>query len=243
MDSSWTAIVEEVYGTVKSDSEKTCDLHLQAGEYVLGTLQGIARKHFERTLQRDLNLQAEVDAWERRLSSLLDDVEAIDPPYRVWRAIEQRIDTKQGENSLMKLWNNLHVWRGLGMVAASLMLVLIFNNPQKVTAKPDRVLVVSNSQERPAWVITKHQGHDYLRVSALENTPLPQGRYCLLWMEDNRGRVIPVGILPHRGTQQLSLPESIEATTNFKVSIESGGDAEIKQPSSDVIYEGRMRRI
>ena len=60
-----------------------------AAEYVLCTLDGPARGRFERSLEADPALRAEVARWERNLYRLADAVPPIVPPPRVWQRIER----------------------------------------------------------------------------------------------------------------------------------------------------------
>ncbi|MEJ2693046.1 MAG: anti-sigma factor [Candidatus Thiodiazotropha sp.] len=224
------------------ESDQAVDSHLLAGEYVLGTLQGEGRRDFERELRRDFSLQAEVEAWERRLSYMLDDIEPVDPPRKLWRLIERRIN-EPSRNPLAGCWNSLQFWRGLGMVAATIVLGLSLYRVQGGDPEIDKMMVVTNRLEQPGWVVTNHGGNDYLRVSAIESDTIPQGNYCQLWMENSEGRMVPIGVLPHRGSETVPLSAKIQATTRFKVSIESRRRAPLVSPSSRVIFEGRMRDI
>ncbi len=62
-----------------------------AAEYVLGTLRGGARRHFERWLVSPQVLQM-VNAWETRLAGLEPPLEKVMPPTAVWRGIESRLE-------------------------------------------------------------------------------------------------------------------------------------------------------
>lgn len=71
--------------------EESVELRQQlAGEYVLGTLAGAARRRFRRWLASDAVLQAEVAEWERRLSPL-HRIPPVLPPAAVWAAIERQL--------------------------------------------------------------------------------------------------------------------------------------------------------
>jgi len=59
----------------------------KAGEYVLGTMSGEERTQFEQLMAADLGLQAEVSAWESRLSPMLDLVSPVAPPAGLWSRI------------------------------------------------------------------------------------------------------------------------------------------------------------
>jgi anti-sigma-K factor RskA len=65
-----------------------------AAEYVLGTLRGGARRHFERWL-RSPQVRAMVHEWEERLAGLEPgDVHRVAPPVEAWQAIEQRLELR-----------------------------------------------------------------------------------------------------------------------------------------------------
>ena len=64
---------------IKADTE--------AAEYVLGTLDPEARRHFAEQISGDPSLQELVDAWEQRLGALEHGVTPVDPPAGLW--IEQ----------------------------------------------------------------------------------------------------------------------------------------------------------
>jgi anti-sigma-K factor RskA len=66
-----------------------------AGEYVLGTLQGPARRGFERAIRRNEEAQRLVAAWATLLSAVAEIDRCIPPPERVWEAIRQRLEEKR----------------------------------------------------------------------------------------------------------------------------------------------------
>lgn len=62
-----------------------------AAEYALGTLQGRARRRFQKLLAKDSGLQHEVGFWEQRLRGLGPPLPAIQPRAQVWVRIAQVI--------------------------------------------------------------------------------------------------------------------------------------------------------
>jgi quercetin dioxygenase-like cupin family protein len=69
-------------------------LDLLAGEYVLGTLRGDARRRFAERLARDPALARLVAAWERRLAPLAESVPPAPPPAGARAAIERRLEAE-----------------------------------------------------------------------------------------------------------------------------------------------------
>lgn len=217
-----------------------------AGEYVLGTLDDAARAAFESRLGDDLQLQAEVDAWERRLGSLLETVNPVTPPASVWQALEARTAPRErvaGPSS--GLWSSLQFWRGLGMVAAALVvgMALTLFATQRVDMGMDQMMVVLNDQATTGWIVAAQQGTGYLNVRAVDPSALPKGKVCQLWMKDAAGNLHPLGLLPHSGNRQMPMPVRQAAGQHFMVSVENEADMPAKTPSREIVFEGKLTEI
>src|SRR5262245_20966946 len=63
-----------------------------ASEYVLGTLQGGARRRFEALLPAHPMLRQAVARWNARLQPLAQALPPLAPSSAVWRGIEARLD-------------------------------------------------------------------------------------------------------------------------------------------------------
>lgn len=222
------------------------ELNILAGEYVLGTLQGQERIDFEQRLQTDIRLQDEVDAWQRRLSPMLDSVEPVTPPEAVWDQISKRIEPAETKvEATTGFWNNLSFWRNLGMITASLVLVLgaALLTTRQQSMEMDSIMVVLNHQSKPGWLVGATRHEPYLKVNAVEPTPLPKGKVCQLWMEDEQGHLHPLGLLPHDGSMQMSLPIALSDQHRFKVSIERTDLLPKQEPSDEIVFEGSLTEI
>jgi anti-sigma-K factor RskA len=243
MDQAGVGAIEKVSRTMtKQDAfSETVDL---AGEYVLGTLQGKAREDFAQRLAQDGVLQKEVAAWERRLAPLLETVEPVTPPSSLWRQIEQRIQPRQ-QPGQTGLWNNLNFWRGLGMVMTTLVLGIALSlfGLRQETAELRSVMVVLNDQSQTGWLVGTGTDQRFLRVSAVQPTPLPSDKVCQLWMETADGELLPLGVLPHTGNMRMQLPTSLRRDNRFKVSIESARSAPVERPSEEIVFEGKLTRL
>jgi anti-sigma-K factor RskA len=228
---------------------------LLAGEYVLGTLRGAARRRFERVLQHDPHLREAVAAWERRLGAVvgleIEPGSEADPPPAVWGAIERRIGgaaparERRGQTGFAALWENLAFWRGLGLAAAALLLLvsgLFFTLPGEV-AGPERVAVVLDQSARPLWVISaKAQG--LLEVTTINSPGMGPDRVCELWVIAGDAPPLSVGILPEGGRAVLRWPAAnstpAPAEARLAVSIEPAGGSPAGRPTGPVIFEGDL---
>ncbi len=71
---------------------KRDDIDLDAGEYVLGTLNPEKRRRFARDLDADAGLRDLTEAWERRLEPLSEALDPVAPPEDLWSRIEAGLD-------------------------------------------------------------------------------------------------------------------------------------------------------
>lgn len=84
-----------------------------AAEYVLGTLRGGARRHFERWL-RSPQVRVMVHEWEERLAGLEPHPHPVAPPDQAWEGIEQRLELRKRARA--------PAWRWAAIAAAVLLL-------------------------------------------------------------------------------------------------------------------------
>lgn len=64
---------------------------IRAGEYVLGTLRGEDLRLFNRILEHDTEIQAQVERWERLLSPLNETTPDVKPEKHVWTQVIARV--------------------------------------------------------------------------------------------------------------------------------------------------------
>jgi anti-sigma-K factor RskA len=104
----------------------------------------------------------------------------------------------------------------------------------------DQVMMVSNDQSQTGWYVSTKQRSGALQVKAVAPTQLPKDQHCQLWMETEDGRMMPVGVMPHEGSQRFAMPERLTENSRFKVSIEQKTDAPMTKPRGEVVFEGSM---
>ena len=102
-----------------------------AAEYVLGTMSARARRRFEINLKENPALRRAVAEWEKRLTPLALALPAVEPPSRVWHAIESRI--RGGGQARPSFWESLSFWRfssiASGLVALALLILVAVPGP------------------------------------------------------------------------------------------------------------------
>lgn len=122
-----------------------------ASEYVLGTLSAERRNEVQQRLGDEPQLQAAVDAWERRLLGLTDLVEPHAPSPHLWRRIERSVnDLSRPAAATAFWWNLLPLWRGLAGAGLAASLVLGALLLTQATVKPTYLVVLVAPQDQGA---------------------------------------------------------------------------------------------
>jgi anti-sigma-K factor RskA len=230
-------------------------------EYVMGTLQGAARRRFERLLQEDPALRDAVQQASLHWNLLIETLPPVQPSASVWQNIEQRItpqavarttpallwEKKTGEESWSWL---IRFWRGWAFAASAAAAVLalyiaVWAPAQRVTYV---VVVTDDAEARASWLIGTGDDLQQLIVRALQPQPLPADRTFQLWMKvQDDDRVRPVGLIPRSGEAVLSLPPAIagalDKAEKFGVSVEPQGGSPTGQPTTTPLYHGPVLRL
>lgn len=218
-----------------------------AGEYVLGTLHGPARRRFERLLEQDTALRRIVADWETRLTPLAEGVAPIDPPARVWEAVQKRIAPPRRR---VVLWDCLNFWRTVGLAGGALTLALLIYiglRPPSVPP-PSYVAVLNDSHAHPAWMVSATAGQRHIVVKALTPQRVTAGTSLQLWLLPGAGRPPrSLGLLPRAGTEVIAVPASLRhdlaPSVNLAISLEPAGGSPTGLPTGPVLYQGTWLRV
>jgi anti-sigma-K factor RskA len=220
-----------------------------AAEYVLGTLQGAARRRFERSLKDDPNLRQLVAQWQARLAPLDEMIEPVKPPARVWRRIEARIGATSGRRRWL---NDLGFWRGASIVSAACALLLavyiVLLMPRE---KEMMVVVMSGDQGAPAMTVSwpmEPRGKPKLRISVIGHPEMPPGTSWELWMLPDGGqKPVSLGLIGTAPRQELIIPVQlapmINRATGLAMSQEPAGGSPTGLPTGPVLYKGLATRM
>lgn len=227
---------------------------LLAGEYVLGTLVGTARRRFERLLRDDVALREEVAAWERRLAPLVDAVPELAPPARVWRGIERRVAPGGTRESL---WERIDFWRPLALIASAFFVVLVgylmVVSTREIEAPPppiasapavEYVTLLNDKEAQAVWIVSSADFSE-MKVKTLRPLPADPDKAYELWFVP--GNDLPprsLGLMPTEGSKTVKVPREIrEALTAGKVlavSVEPPGGSPTGSPTGPVLYHGQI---
>jgi len=214
-----------------------------SAEYVLGTLQGAARRRFERSLKDDPQLRQLVAQWQERLAPLDELVEPVQPPARVWRKIEDRI-VRAGPRRWL---SDMRFWRTASFISAACALLLAVYIAQQPPRAPEMMVVVmSGDQGTPAMTVSwpvKPSGKPKLRIRVMGHPDMPPGTSWELWMlPGSDQKPVSLGLIGTAPMQELAIPAHLAPMINraagLAMSQEAAGGSPTGLPTGPVLYKG-----
>lgn len=220
--------------------------NLLAGEYVLGTLRGAARRRFERLRDRDAKYCADADEWEKRLNLLVEAMPGIQPPDSLWDGIERRIAPP---TPIRSIWRSASFWRGFSVVAtaAAAAFLFLFIQTQQPPAPqiPSQVAVLSDKESKPAWVVRTDFAEHRVAVETLRPQDQPQGTSYELWMIPGANQApVSLGLIVPKGTATITLSDPqfavLKSAAALAVSLEPAGGSPTGAPTGPVLYQGAL---
>jgi anti-sigma-K factor RskA len=212
-----------------------------AAEYVLGTLKGGARRRFEGWMHNDAALRRTTAEWRDRLTPMSEFAGSVEPPARVWKDIERRLNLRT--DARPSWWSgSLSFWRSFGLASSGLAAVLIaalaLRGPEVSTA--DYVATLTDAQSQAALLLTADSRRDTLDVRVLSRLSVPDDRTLQLWAINREGKPRSLGILPDKRGARLALAQATGSDVAvLAISLEpKGGSPDPAGPTGPVLYKG-----
>tara|TARA_R110002110_G_C13470525_1_gene720931 strand:+ start:43628 stop:44317 length:690 start_codon:yes stop_codon:yes gene_type:complete len=214
-----------------------------AGEYVLGTLTGLARSRFQRLARERKDVRDAVWRWESRLGCLSSAAAPITPPPAAWAAIEQRLWPDKVKSGL---WNSLGLWRSWSVLAsAALIAVTLWLVPAAPLPQGPNYVGVIGQGSDPLWLISANLDTGELDARAVNAEAAEVDKVFELWMLPTSGSPVSIGLLPvSGGSVSKVLPPGLVAllkqSRGLAVSIEPIGGSPTGLPTGPVIHTANI---
>ena len=214
-----------------------------AGEYVLGTLRGQARRRFEGYMHGDAALRRTVAEWRDRIGAMAEFVPPATPRKQVWRAIETRLGLK-AEAPAWQFWRHgaLGAWRTLG-VASSMVAALLLVTVMQERREPSfsDVATLTDERSQTALLVLADREHQRLTVRLVAAQPVSPEQALQLWAVPRAGKPRSLGVLG--AGRELSLPLTGQAlgadVALLAVSLEpKSGSPDPNGPTGPILYKG-----
>lgn len=215
-----------------------------AREYVLGTMSAAVRRRFQRLLNADADLQAQVLAWQQRLQPLADGVPPLTPPRAVWIALAERLGHTAPRRARKSAWlNSLALWRGLSAITSAAVLVLAVILLQAPEVRPADYLAVMAGDESVASIVASARKAPWeLTLELVKTPPLASDKTLHLWaVSAETGKIHSLGAIGNDAKQQRPLTEQqwllIKGAHSLIVT-EEAQSAALDRPTGPVRYRG-----
>jgi len=220
-----------------------------AGDYVIGTMRGGARRRLETLLPAHPALRVAVQRWQSRLAPFALSVTPGAPPATLWPRIEAQLwpgrDDEPGVNGVKApWWSRLAFWRGLtalASVAAVSLAVLLASPPP---AQAPIVVVLSGTAEAAegvqSFVASVTADGRALVTKPLINVNVEAGRALELWSVPAQGAPRSLGLISSRAATVVQRGRLLDGTSALAVSLEPVGGSPTGAPTGPILYVGKL---
>lgn len=224
-----------------------------AGEYALGLLDGPARRRFERYMEFYPFLRREVESWEASFNSVVESLEPVEPPPRVWEGVCESNPALRRAFFPQGLWGRLNIWKPIAVFASALALVLAlytqFGPKSPESGMPSQVAMLQDPKtDQTAWMLSLMPEQKALKITAMHTPPMTTEQSCELWML--RGKDKPpmsLGVLPMSGTMMMPLNDEkmkfLAGAEGLAVSLEPKGGSPTGLPTGPVMFQASFYSI
>ena len=188
-----------------------------ASAYVLGTLQGRARRRFEAVMQGHTILANAVVSWTECLGPMLTTLLPTQPSAALWDRIALRAGIAKAP-ARTTWWQRLLAPLPAGALALGLMLGIVLpviwqhdTESQSGTQLPESYVgVLGTAQGKPGLIVSSLRQGKIVEVKQITPVEVPAGSTLYLWRIDKAGLITPIGPLPNEKYVYFSLTEPAE---------------------------------
>ncbi len=233
-----------------------------AAEYVLGTLQGPARRRFENLLPAHPQLRQATRDWERRMDTLSASIPAVAPSPKVWQGLQRRLFDATGDalnpvsnaigqaaQGVVRWWQRVVLWQGAAGFAtvAAVSLGVLLAQPTPV--QPPIVVVMAAQPDAagngivPASFVASVSGDGRsLVLKALnEGQRVAVHKALELWAVPAQGAPRSLGLVSTDKATTVLRTQLLQNTAAFAVSVEPEGGSPSGAPSGPIVSVGKLQ--
>lgn len=224
-----------------------------AAAYVLGTLQGPARRRFETMLTKQTLLRVAVDDWNQRLTPLLTTLPPVEPSRALWKAIAQRTADKDCVRT-EPIWRRIFSAIPAGALAMGVLVGVLtpmlwdrqFAEDSGAQLPASYVGVLGTADGKPGLIVSSLRHSAWVDIKQMTPVAVPPGMRLYLWRIDAEGKAMPLGPLPTGKWTRMPLPEPAEKiffpAVELAVSVE-GADDTPQAPRLPFVYRGLCGKL
>lgn len=212
------------------------------GEFLLGTLQGAARRRFERALRDEPLVALRLRHWQRLFAVRYAETISVTPSSAGWRRL---VDELQLRRLQPRWWQRVGFWRGWAIGATAALLLALGLNlvPPREPALVD--IARLSGQAQPATVVAAASA-DYRTLRLRATRPVvagPTQSYELWVIPAGGGAPISMAVLGQLDARLQLAPaqaEQIRRGATLAISVEPAGGSPTGAPTGPVILTGEV---
>lgn len=238
-------------------SNESDELHVLAGEYVLGTLPIAERDAFEVRLANEPELQTLVAAWEEQFFPYSAMVDPVTPSDFLWPRIERSVQasTKPSVGTqtstplkARRLLHSLPLWRaatGLGLAAAVTLGVMLTNAVTTPTTPEYMVVLLAPQNQSAGWVVQAANRQE-IQLIPLGTFDVPDGKALEFWTKaDDWQAPVSLGLVEPGQPLRLRLDQlpPLEDNQLFELTLEDATGSPTGLPTGPIEFIGRAVEI
>ncbi len=218
-----------------------------AAEYVLGSLQGRARRRFERWMMTSGRVRREVWFWEEKLAQLSGEVSPVEPPASAWRGIEQRLWPRVSTDQRAGAGNRWF-WPGWSLVATAAVLVLAVLLVQQPAPSPQLSgAIVQADVSDPLWLVSESGADRSLKLRSVAASAADAGKDYELWIVPEQGGPLSLGVIPAGGVHRVQLTDEARAALSqsktLAISLEPRGGSPTGAPTGPILHVTKLYEL
>lgn len=190
-----------------------------AARFVLGTMQGGARRRFERLMRDSRWARAFAARWSERLNVMAAPLSPLAPSDELWRRIERRM-RQAGGTHRVSLWSWLGIGGSfaLGAVIAALALRLAptpFIDIERIAQHEQRLPqsyagILSNADGKAVMLVSSTRHGRRAAIKVLAPISVPPGSVLRLYALPAGAPPFPLGNVPASGKGEVLLADTSE---------------------------------
>lgn len=237
------------------------DLHVLAGEYVLGTLPAARRAEVEARMSNDAALRTAVEQWQQKLLPLNELAEPVEPSPALWSRIETSVAAQVAADKGVRpaaamltvaassWWNSLRLWRGLaatGFAAAAFMGIVVVGKLAQPPGPGYMVVLVGPQDKSPGWVVQAGTNSQQARLIPLGKVDVPADKSLQFWTKGNDWKgPVSLGLVRPGESKEVPLDKlpPLEPNQLFEITLEPYNGSPLDRPTGPILFIGRAVKI
>lgn len=236
-----------------------------AMDYALGALSRAERKAAETRLRSDAAFRGLVEGWQALLGPLDEETGTVLPPAGVWDGVMAEIGPVAARAVAAEtrgLWNNLSLWRGLGLAGPALAAValVMVNTAAPPVVAPEAVAPDSVEAAPPSQLSATLAAADGTPLLAATWDPLrgavvltpsgersDPGKVAELWVIEGDKPPRSLGVIeidaPNSHAISSQVVAGLQPGAVLAISIEPIGGSPTGLPTGPVIATGKLSSV